>query len=137
MAPDSCGSGRGGPWASSVVVAFNVRHTWIHAATGLPRCSHCPVQQCGAQPNMFHRVFRTYAAHTQTTTHTHAHTHLPTLEAKQALSEESQEAPLPPPVSPLSSPLPLSMEVAVMRMSTLQGCRVEARRSSMGSRRVQ
>ena len=46
----------------------------------------------------------------------------PTLEAKQALSEGLHEAvaPLPPPVSPLSRPVPLSMEVAVMRMSTLQ-----------------
>ncbi len=50
----------------------------------------------------------------------------PTLDAKQALSVESQPpvAPLPLPASPLSRPVPLSMEVAVMRMSTLQQERV-------------
>lgn len=45
----------------------------------------------------------------------------PTLDAKQALSVVSQEpvAPLPLPASPLSRPVPLSIEVAVIRMRTL------------------
>lgn len=46
----------------------------------------------------------------------------PTLDAKQALSVVSQEPaapPLPLPVSPLSRPVPLSMDVAVIRIRTL------------------
>lgn len=46
----------------------------------------------------------------------------PTLDAKQALSVVSQEPAAPPPplpASPLSRPVPLSIEVAVIRIRTL------------------
>lgn len=85
----------------------------LYSCCPLGPCSHwpCPHRPCPAawMPSLLaHRVQQ--------------HSSRPTLDAKQALSEGSHaELAVPPlPVSPLSRPVPLSIDVEVIRISTLQ-----------------